>query len=898
MSARRLFISAGLAATMIAVALICPLLWAADNTDKQTAQRTVPYQRIRVGDYQNSVSWNDEKHAVLCALIQTSAQYGLLFHSTAVMHSNRPFAPDAELYKSEQILVVARVMAAPANGQLDEVFEVEKLVTGDGGLAFYYRFNKPEASETYFVRNCLALRIPRHDYNKVTFFENGEKVGELRPSEGQWSVPSMAAKQDVITGDTDPGAKNRETAKDLLSRAVAMAQEITDLKEKERALDQIAIMCEEIGQGGAASQYRLSALEAKAQFIQNETFAFYDEKVLAIAYVAVKFAAARQSERAVTLLTDAYEMTKNIKDDARRVYTFAQLADRYTQAGEKDEAVKILSQMLIEVNSLKYDYAKDPDIMRWGPQVMMPTLPFLRRQKIEETVKDSIRSEIAINFAGAGQYERGLEIAKGIKDIFVITGTSEEIAYRYISNGQYEQALHVIEGIGNQMHKGDALSDIAYKFADAGQYDYAVRSAKMITYKPLGYLVLVNISKKEIAAGHGDEAAKTLSEVLQILKDMKGAGIDSADVLLNAADINLRLGQKEEVIKILSQAFQIVKGTGEDFEKGSRFEEIAKKSLWAGDFDMAFQAVGALKEKHLASTILAEIGAAYAHTGQTAKAEEVLSQALQMAQAIENKGWREIAYKEIAVRYSEIGQYEKAIEIPNLINDNLDYKNEALENIAIRMAQDGHPEKGIELAKDIKGYQRTDALNAIARYLAQTGDYDTAFEAFKGMEDSYLISEVSDILIGKYAEAGQYDRVMEVSKNTQYGRDSTAYSQIAINCAQTGQLERALENLEHVPTQYIKALTLAKMGVIYAKGEAGQAKGASSVTQKIRTSGGVPLLEVTGISGGAKPVAIVNGEMVEEGSQINGVKVIKINKDTVTFEYDGKVIVKELSGGK
>ncbi len=203
MTERRLFISAGLAAIMIVAALVCPLLRAADNTDKQPAERTVPYQRIRVGDYQNTVSWNREKHAVLCALIQTPAQYGLLFHSTAVMHSNRPFAPDAELYRNEQILVVARVMVCPQDHQLDKVFEVERIAAKDEELEFHYRFNEPKSTETFFVANSLAVRIPRHNYKKVTFFENGKQVGELKPSEGQWSVPAMPTEQDKLAGYTD-----------------------------------------------------------------------------------------------------------------------------------------------------------------------------------------------------------------------------------------------------------------------------------------------------------------------------------------------------------------------------------------------------------------------------------------------------------------------------------------------------------------------------------------------------------------------------------------------------------------------------------------------------------------------------------------------------------------------
>lgn len=185
MTGRRLFISVGLVTFVIAATLVCSLL----NTGKQPAERTVSYQRIGVGDYQNRIGWNDAY-----ALIQTPAQYDALFYPTAVMHSKRPFAPDAELYRNEQILVVAREMTAPKDHQLDKVFEVERIAARDGELAFHYRFNEPTEIDTFSVANYLAVRIPKYNYKKVIFFENGKQVGELKLSEGQWSVPAMTPK--------------------------------------------------------------------------------------------------------------------------------------------------------------------------------------------------------------------------------------------------------------------------------------------------------------------------------------------------------------------------------------------------------------------------------------------------------------------------------------------------------------------------------------------------------------------------------------------------------------------------------------------------------------------------------------------------------------------------------
>ena len=180
MTIRQSFIPIGLALIVIVAALSC----------SKRKERAVTYQRMDIGDYQNFIkNWDEKKHAVLYALIQTPAQYDALFQPAPVMGANRPFAPEAELYTKEQILIVARVTVAPEN--IDKVFEVERVIERDQELALYYRFNEPKTNATFSVKNFLAVRISKHDYKQVIFFENGKQVGKLNTAEGQWSVPAM-----------------------------------------------------------------------------------------------------------------------------------------------------------------------------------------------------------------------------------------------------------------------------------------------------------------------------------------------------------------------------------------------------------------------------------------------------------------------------------------------------------------------------------------------------------------------------------------------------------------------------------------------------------------------------------------------------------------------------------
>ena len=183
----RSFIPAALA--IIVAAMLCPMSGAADDMGAKPAERAVTYKRMGVNDYQNFLkNWDDQKQAVLYALIQTPARYDALFHPAPLMRDKRPFAPEAELYAKEQILVVARVMPAPDN--MDKVFEVERVVERGQALELHYRFNEPEKGATFSVKDLLTLRIPKHDYEKVLFIENGKQIGELKPAQGQWCVPA------------------------------------------------------------------------------------------------------------------------------------------------------------------------------------------------------------------------------------------------------------------------------------------------------------------------------------------------------------------------------------------------------------------------------------------------------------------------------------------------------------------------------------------------------------------------------------------------------------------------------------------------------------------------------------------------------------------------------------
>ncbi len=107
------------------------------------------------------------------------------------MGGKRPYAPRPELFAKEQILVVARV--TPATKDLDKVFEVDRVIEKGRDLEFRFRFAKPDSSAGFDVKSQLSVWIPKRDYAKVTFVENGKSIGVLDLAKGQWAVPTPPA---------------------------------------------------------------------------------------------------------------------------------------------------------------------------------------------------------------------------------------------------------------------------------------------------------------------------------------------------------------------------------------------------------------------------------------------------------------------------------------------------------------------------------------------------------------------------------------------------------------------------------------------------------------------------------------------------------------------------------
>ena len=139
--------------------------------------------------YQSFIkNWDAGMDPVLYAVIQSTQQWEAVFHPAPVMGGNREFGPEAGLFDSSNILVVARVTPGGAD---KEAFQYQQLDREGELLILDYSFTQPEGEEGYSVKKFLGVVVPKGEYTYVRFLENGPQIGELDIGNGEWRIPQL-----------------------------------------------------------------------------------------------------------------------------------------------------------------------------------------------------------------------------------------------------------------------------------------------------------------------------------------------------------------------------------------------------------------------------------------------------------------------------------------------------------------------------------------------------------------------------------------------------------------------------------------------------------------------------------------------------------------------------------
>ena len=154
-----------------------------------TSGNPVAYERENLGTFRNFVgNWGDAKHTVRYAVIRTPEDYDRIYHPAPIMWDDKPYRPKPEFFRKSQILLVCRLV-----NDLDEKqFVTERVEEAGSELTVYYRYSGPTRAprgNAAMFKQDFALYVPKKEYTRVRFIENGALLGVLELAAGQWTVP-------------------------------------------------------------------------------------------------------------------------------------------------------------------------------------------------------------------------------------------------------------------------------------------------------------------------------------------------------------------------------------------------------------------------------------------------------------------------------------------------------------------------------------------------------------------------------------------------------------------------------------------------------------------------------------------------------------------------------------
>jgi tetratricopeptide (TPR) repeat protein len=171
--------------------------------------------------------------------------------------------------------------------------------------------------------------------------------------------------------------------------------------------------------------------------------------------------------------------------------------------------------------------------------------------------------------------------------------------------------------------------------------------------------------------------------------------------------------------------------------------------------------------------VLTEIAGKYAEAEQKDKASEVLSQALQATATL----------KDGESKFSRFGSDRGFGDFTELVNDYS--KPFLLEKIAVRYAEVGQTDKAVQVAKTIQDAEaKASALTEIAGKYIEAGQKDKAVETLsQAIQAAITIDYVPftvkalEQIAGKYVEAGQKDKAAETLSQALQAAETAEYTQ-------------------------------------------------------------------------------------------------------------------------
>jgi tetratricopeptide (TPR) repeat protein len=351
------------------------------------------------------------------------------------------------------------------------------------------------------------------------------------------------------------------------------------------------------------------------------------------------------------------------------------------------------------------------------------------------------KSEIAREYALAGQCERAKEIAQSVlpylKSPYGKSGLVADIAVAC---------------------PGTANDDLPMQLVETGFSSSEDPSLRL--------RALVQIGDICIEKGRNEVGRALLEEALRLAESLDDK-VGKAGTLAKLGTYYAEAGERSRSVELLAEASELAESIEDASRRSAVMSEITMGHIKTMDYERAMMGVKAIaadqnasSEREFSDYLLRDIAGSFADVGQ-------YDRALEVASGIGDGYERADSYAGVAARASETGQVDMTTQAMSEALKSADSASRsrapALRQVVRGYARVGMFEAAMKVAESIDDpNQKDQALYTLAQTYAQRGEIDKGLETAQLLLDSYSKASLLSRIAGKCAELGQNNEAVRV----------------------------------------------------------------------------------------------------------------------------------------
>ena len=468
-----------------------------------------------------------------------------------------------------------------------------------------------------------------------------------------------------------------------------------------------------------AEQDPLSCALVVARTVQREYLRI--EAAIDIARVFVKAGQAKQVTVALSQALDLANAIHAVEDEYTKARALVDIANEFIELGQPEQAGPLLSQALDVANTYpRWEEASWAECEHEGEFICGDFEP--------RSATVSLFVDIAGGLTKAGQTERAeslllqaFNLSDGIGWSFIKGRNLAEIVTGLVEAGRFTQVLPVANAVRGENGTSTVVAAIAEALARVGQTELggpllsrALEMAQVYRnkYKWDTVSCFVAIAGGLTKAGQTEQAEQVFSQALDLAVAIKdkatkatalrviAGGLTEAGqterarniantikdesgkvwALVTIANELTKAGQTEQAEQVFSQALDLANTLKDERAKAWVLVDIAKGLTEVGQTERVHNVANTIKNKNRQADALVTVAKGLTKAGQIKQAEQVLSQALDLANILKNESkedWvsvtnedeKDRVLREIASGFAKAGQFTQSLAVTKTIKD-------------------------------------------------------------------------------------------------------------------------------------------------------------------------------------------------------------------------------------